>query len=125
MWEKIGIRYLVQFLVICIIRLFLTEGYASTIDIKIAGMIFLYAFLFTLILECFDELILDFVKYYKVIIAFLSIIFIGIMVGGCSLYIKLMIGYLLVVMLKDVWKISSIQLSLMRFQKEYKEKNTI
>lgn len=125
MKEKIGIRYLIQFLIVCIIRLFLTEGYATTINIKIAGMLLLYAFLFTLVLECFDELILDFVKYYKVIIAFLGIIFIGIMVGGFSLYIKLMIGYLLVVMMKDVKIISSTQLSLLNFQKEYKNKNTI
>lgn len=120
--KKIGIRFLTQFIVMCIIRLFIAEGYYSEMNVTVTFVMLGYAFLFTLLLECFDHLVIHYVKYYKYI-RFLLVMILVIIMLKTSIYYQLIFGYLLIVMLKDLYKLTSMQLSLEEFQQNYDKRD--
>lgn len=122
MKEKVGIRFLTQFIVMCVIRLFIVEGYYSEMNVIVTFIMLGYAWLFTLLLECFDRFIVQYVKYYKYIMIVMVILLMFLMFKA-GIYYKLIFAYLLIVMLKDLYQLTSIQLSLEEFQYHYENRN--
>lgn len=122
MKEKIGIRFLTQFIVMCLIRLFISESYYSEMNVTVTLIMLAYAFLFTLLLESFDRFIVHYVKYSKYMAIVMGICLAFLVFKG-ETYDKFIFGYLLIVMLKDLWKSASMQLSLEEFQHNYENKS--
>lgn len=121
MKEKIATRLFAQFLSLCIIRLFIIDGKYANMNITVILTLLGYAILFTVILECFDYIIVEYIKYYRYIVGFIMLIFIFFFLINLSLYIKIIFGYLFIIMIKDIIKLASMQLSLEEFQQNYKE----
>ena len=107
--EKIGIRILSQILL---------EGvYADMTSYMI--IIFLgYACLLTGLFESFDQLIVHLSSYRYLIMIVIIVIYIAICVM-CTWAWKVMLGYIFFIMIKDLWKLSSMQISIEEFQKNY------
>lgn len=116
--EKIGIRILSQFLVMCVMRFILLKGvYADMTSYMI--IIFLgYACLLTGLFESFDQLIVHLSSYRYIIMIVIIAIYIAVCVM-CTWTWKVMLGYIFFIMIKDLWKLSSMQIGIEEFQKNY------
>lgn len=120
--EKIGIRFLTQFLIIGIMRLFVLDGRYSLFNLSVMFMCMLYALIITVFMECFDQWVIHYSHhYYHIIIAIMMICGVIIYLGD-SMFHSILFGYLLVILVKETWQLSTMQLALERYQREYQDK---
>lgn len=121
--EKIGIRFLTHFLVMGIIRLFVLDGKYASFDLSVMFMCMIYALIITIFIECFDQWIVHYTHYYRYIIMGMIVIYGINILFADSIFHNILFGYLLIIMIKETWKLSTMQLALEKYQKEYQSKN--
>ncbi len=120
--EKLGIRLLTHFLVMGIIRLFVLNGNYASFDFSVMAICLIYAFIITIFLECFDQWVIQYAHYYVYMMIGIMIIGGAIIYLGDSMFHCILFGYLIMILMKETWHLSTIQLALKKYQKEYKNK---
>ncbi len=118
MKEKLGIRLLTQLIAYCFLIFVLSQGYFFKISLLTFFYVFILALSSTVFLECFDRLFVKIINHEKWIIGIGILLQILIYYIG-TYYLFIVSGYLFVIMVKDMYRIGSIQKSLKNFQKEY------
>lgn len=118
MKEKLGIRLLTQLIAYCFLIFVLSQGYFFKISLLTFFYVFILALSSTVFLECFDRLFVKIINHEKWIIGISILLQILIYYIG-TYYLFIVSGYLFVIMVKDMYRIGSIQKSLKNFQKEY------
>lgn len=119
MKEKLGIRLLTQLIAYCFLTFVFSQGYFFEISLLTFLYVFVLALLSTILLECFDRLFVKMINYEKWIIGIGILLQILIYYIG-TYYLFIVSGYLFIIMIKDMYRIGSIQKSLKNFQKDYK-----
>jgi len=118
MKEKLGIRLLTQLIAYYFLIFVLSQGYFFKISLLTFFYVFILALSSTVFLECFDRLFVKIINHEKWIIGISILLQILIYYIG-PYYLFIVSGYLFVIMVKDMYRIGSIQKSLKNFQKEY------
>ncbi len=118
MKEKLGIRFLTQLIAYCFLIFVLSHGYFFEISLLTFLYIFVLALISTIFLECFDRLFVKMINYERWIVGIgillqMLIYYIG------TYYLFIVIGYLFIIMVKDMYRIGNMQKSLKNFQQEY------
>lgn len=118
--ESIAIRFLKQFIVLCCLRLVMMNGLYVEMNVLVVMSLLVLSCLLTILFESFDKLIVHLMRFRYVLYILIIMGLIGSVVFDQSMYFKVLLGYSCLVMIKDLWKISTIQMDIRQYQQSQK-----
>lgn len=119
------IRLLIQFIVMNLLRFVLTDGFEITFNIQAVFLLILMSITLTLLFESYDHLLTQYTSHKNKILTVLFILLVGLIyvtslsTNPLSTYQQTLSFYVLFILIKDTFKVSSINEDLLAYQKKH------
>lgn len=117
-------RLLIQFIAMNILRFILTGGSEITFNLQATSLLVLASITLTFLFESYDHLLTQYTSYKNKILTALFILLVGLIFitsrssNPLSTYQQTLAFYILFILIKDTFKVSSINEDLLAYQKE-------
>lgn len=117
MKTRLLIKMIIHFIVFSVFRFLFSGGLYVYMTPKIILLLLLYAAIFTCLLEMIEPIITILIPFYKWMIVFLIISYIMMIYFNISLYYRVFIGYLYLMIGECIYQGIRLQLKIKQYQK--------
>ena len=116
MKTRLIIKLIIHFIILCILRFIFSGGIYVYMTPKIILLLSFYAIILTCFIEMMEPIITTFIPYYKWMIVFLIFSYILMIYFDISLYTRVFIGYLYLMIGESIYQGIKLQLKIKQYQ---------